>query len=547
MNTPLALTLCLGTGWFLANCPLSAAVPQPLDHPYAPLMILMGGGPLGRPVADADVEWIARSYQFVNGHSGMVARKGDGASSYWAGPSGGRDANGHTIGERIKRVAPGFILSNYRNGSYISQNCPAEAAEVESRFPLAIAVWNTRLKIAEPISANVDIIRVPLFQNPPRAVLPVYPFKVSTTASEFSQTVKQYVGWFRLEDEILRIDQIQTSGGQLELKVRRGVWGTRPTPHAVGTSLLQPVYIGSVRSGADTSLTGIPDSNSPQPGIRYALQQQDTRFHQWLGDKCAEIFKEGYDVAWLDVTAAGWYNNGDAYGYPVNPWDTTSQKLLDENTYREYQQQKVDALFKRFPGGKFFINNVKARSYFKNGEERKFFTGEDGHHPVSGGCMENYADTTDENAWRELVTATLDVVKNNFWTIAWAKGAKRPNPHYLKFAYGTYLMSYEPGARLLFGQGNGVLSKPPAFVYWDLGKPTKRLTTMEDARHPAAAGIYQRDFEKALILVNPTMKTSAAIVLPQKLWDAETRHEVNSVTLPGLSAKILMKLDGNQK
>jgi hypothetical protein len=47
------------------------------------------------------------------------------------------------VGERIKAVNPDFILSNYRNGSYISQNCSHEAAEVETAFPLGIAVWET--------------------------------------------------------------------------------------------------------------------------------------------------------------------------------------------------------------------------------------------------------------------------------------------------------------------------------------------------------------------------------------------------------------------
>jgi len=541
MNRANRILLSLWVSAFCFPCAAmtgSPAAPEPLERPYAPLMTLMGG-PLQGPLGDEEIARIATTFQFVNGHGGMgELGNPQRTTAYWAGPSAGRDTRGRTIGERIKAVNPEFILSNYRNGSYISQNCPREAAEAEAAFPLGIAVWETGFRLAGPVGADDTRLRLAPPAGRSRGEPAVRPFKAGTTAAEHSQSVKDYVAWLRLGDELLRIDAVRAAPeGGVELEVRRGLWGTRSAAHGPETPVLQPVYIGSVRAGADVSLSGIPDSTAPQRGLRYALQQQDPKFHDWLGDTCAATFHEGYDVVWLDVTSSAFYNNADAYGQPVVPWDVAAGRPLDVSTYREQQQLKIDALFKRFPQGKFFINNVKDRAYFDNGEERRFFSGEGGHHPVSGGSMELYAGTRSEREWRPLVTMTLDMVRNDFRAVAWAKGERQSGTNYLRFAYGTYLMAYEPGARLLFGFGNGVRAKPPAFLYWDLGKP---LSTVDDARHPAQPGLYQREFSKARVLVNPEPRPCGPIALDREFYDPDTAGLVREVRLAPLSARILL-------
>jgi len=96
--------------------------PELLDRPYVPLMTLMGGGPLGHVPSDKELATIAETFQFVNSHGGMVQPRDPRrrAMAFWAGPSGGVDEQGRTIGERIKTFNPDFTLSNYRNGSYVS-------------------------------------------------------------------------------------------------------------------------------------------------------------------------------------------------------------------------------------------------------------------------------------------------------------------------------------------------------------------------------------------------------------------------------------------
>jgi len=111
----------------------------------------------------------------------------------------------------VKAINPKFTLSNYRNGSYIQQGCPAEAAEVEKQFPLAIAVYNTGCKLRAAPSAEENVVRLTAPSQKPANAPGIYPFKVSTSETEFSQTVKKYVAWLRLGDEILRIDAASRS------------------------------------------------------------------------------------------------------------------------------------------------------------------------------------------------------------------------------------------------------------------------------------------------------------------------------------------------
>ncbi|MCX7014412.1 MAG: hypothetical protein NTW86_17990 [Candidatus Sumerlaeota bacterium] len=505
-------------------------------------MTLFGGGPLERTPSDADLARIASTYQFVNGHAGRYTVPGkDQIAAFWAGPSSGRDEQGRTIAERIKAINPAFTLSNYRNGSYVSQYCPNEAAEVETRFPLGIAVSDSGTKLVKPVGAEDEVLLLAAPSEKPRGAPAIYPFKASTTTEEHTRTTKAYVAWLRLGDEILRIDKAETGEERtIQLSVRRGIWGTKASAHDAAARVLAPVHIGSVRQGSDTSLAGLPDGKAPQPGIRYALQPQDPKFWEWLAEKCKIIFDEGYDVTWLDVSVSTWYNNGDAYGQPVVPWNIEADKPLDNPTYREYQQRKTDYLFQRFPDKRFFINNVKGSCYFKDGQDRKQFTGEVGHHPISGGSMEFYVHVNSEAQWREVAEMTLDMVRNNFWGVAWAKSEGKKMAGYRQYAYCTYLMAYEPGSRLLFGAQWPLLGRPDEMLYWDVGEPSQHFQSIDEAKRADAPGVYERQFAKGLVLVNATPEKSKSVRLGKEYYDPETANVASEVALGPFSGKLLL-------
>lgn len=512
-----------------------------LTRPYAPMMAPMGPWQPGPEPTDALIRHFADTYRMINSHGGVVDpdRPEEGKVAYWGGPSFFVDDWNKSNAERMKKLNPDFLMSNYRNGSYIQQNCPQEAREVESSFPLGIAVWQTRLHLSKAIDSDTSELAFVAPTELPKNNAQVWPFKVSTTDEEYSKSPKEYVSWLRIGDEIMRIDKAVKADGQLNLTVRRGYWKTNPAAHSTEDDVLMPVYIGSVTSGGDVALSGVPDNKSKQLGIRYALQQQNKDFHAWLEKKCQRIFDEGYDVTWLDVATSAMYNNGDAYGNLVAQYDLDNDREMTPEQYCEYQQIKFDAMFEAFPDRLFFVNNIKGSSYFENGRERRLLSGEGGHHPVSGGSMENYAIVRDERDWIQVANMTLDFINSDFDGVAWSK-TKDPMDQYHLFAYCTYLLAWKPREKLMFG-GQWIRdnTRPEKFFYYDLGGPRQDFNKIAEAAMAGTTGVYSREFEKGTVIVNPSA-TEQKIPLDKRFFNPSGGLWVNEITLPSQQAAILL-------
>jgi len=519
-----------------------------LMKPYAPQMSWMIWGPLLPPPSDDDLRALCNRYAFINSHGHMndIDNPTTGEQGLWAGPSCGRDAQGRTIGQRIKAINPDFILSNYRNASNVQQNCPHEAAEVESQFPLGIAVWKTPCTLMEPLTSDACVVRLRRHGVIPEGMPAIHPFKTSTTNTENSLTKEQYVAWLRIGEEIMRIVAATAKGDEITLTVVRGIWGTAAASHGQDEAVFQPCYT------QDSIWAGRPDANAPQVGIRYPLQVNNPTFHQWLGDKCARIFDEDYDVAWLDISTSNWFAYCDAYGVLVSPWNYEAQGVYDRESFREHQQRKHDALMQRFPRGKFFINNVKWGSYFGEGHERLLLSGDERHRRVHGGSIENYAFTKAEEPWRKVVDCSIDFVRSDFWGIAWTKAGKmglesiydNRTKIYEQFAYGTFLMAFEPGCRFLFGrggEGHSIYTPLDQVYYIDLGQPLERFARAEEAAVKEHPGLYRRRFAKGIVLVNPTQNEIGRVALDGRMFDADVNEEVQEVALPPYTAKVLVR------
>jgi len=501
------------------------------------------------PFTDDQIKQIAETWSMVNSHGFMInpSNPAGGMMKLWAGPDCEKDAQGRTNIERIKAINPGFLFSNYRHGSNIEQNCPNEAAEVETRFPLAISIWNTSTTLTKGISAQDSTILISRYPKIPKGAPAFYPFKKSTTQAEHTKDKNEYVAWIRLGDEILRVDDLKASDEGIEMQVKRGIWGTAASAHPAGETVFQSVYIGrsnigSLLEGGDAALSGTPDTRAPQMGIRYALMMFDPKYIEWLAEKAKAIFDQNYDICWLDIATSNYYNNADAYGGSVEPWNLQKKKVLTPDEYREWQQIKQDGLYKIFPNKKFWINNVKPGSYFNNGHERYQLSGENGHHPVDGGCMEMYvggAQARAEKGWRISAAATQDWVQNNFGGVAWSKGADFNN--YRLFSYATYLMAYEPGAKLKFciSEATGLLSKPQSMFYLDLGKPLQHFKSIDEAKMAGQNGLYARDFEYAKLFMNVGVSEIGPIALGKEYIDIQTGQRISALSIPKGQAKLL--------
>ena len=147
---------------------------------------------------------------------------------------------------------------------------------------MGIAVWNTGARLHKAISADDTVILLSSTREIPQGMPPGYPFKASTTGADHSTTPREYVAWLRVGDEIIRIDSVAApDAGTIRMDVHRGIWGTHAAAHDVEKAVLQPIYIGANRgiAAADGYLSGRPDTDVPQLGLRYAVDQSDPRCH----------------------------------------------------------------------------------------------------------------------------------------------------------------------------------------------------------------------------------------------------------------------------
>ena len=268
-----------------------------------------------------------------------------------------RNTAGRSVGERLRALNPDIILTNYRNGAYTNQFALDEAMEAERDCPLAIAVWKTEAALATSVGADATVLQFRPPATVPTAKPDIYPFKPSTTNDEHTRAKNSYVSWLRLSDEILRVERVTRKGDVIELAVRRGLWGTRAAAHAADSVAFAPVYCGSVRpDGKEYYLSGLIDGNSPQPAVRYVLQQQHPDYWKLLGGKMQTILEEGV-YPWFDCSTSSWINHSNAYGVRLPAaYDLEHERPLDRDTLREYQQRKFDALFKRFPKAQIYVN-----------------------------------------------------------------------------------------------------------------------------------------------------------------------------------------------
>lgn len=528
--------------------PVSRAVPSRMDRPYVKLFTLIGGGQLARTDPET-IASIAKDYGWINSHGGYWLK--DFLPDKWQypfGPSAGTDRDGKSVAQQLRSLNPDIILTNYRNGSYTSQGGLKEAGEVESRCPLAIAVHDTSATLVSGVDAQETVIKVIYEEKAPENTPNYYPFIVSTTENEYSLNKKEYVAWLRLDDEILRINNASTSDGIIFLSVKRGIWNTKPVSHSRDAKILAPIYCGSKRKdGTEYYLSGLPGGVSGIPDLRYIMMQDNEAFWEFLNEKSNESFAEGYNGPWYDCTISIWINHSNAYGVKVNaPYDIGLERELDRETYREYQQRKLDYLFERNPKREFYVNWIFPKFYFANGHEKLMFSGENGHHQISGGAIEMYGNEKFMN-WHDLMRMQIDMRDNNYRVACWVKRADtgsdlKMDDKYRFFAYTTHLLVYEPGVEQYWGAQwpDGSL-QPPDLVYYDLGRAQQKFNSIDEAELNNSPGVYQRLYDKGRVLVNPSESESRTVSLNEELYDVQAGTWVTQVVMPPLSGNLLIK------
>jgi hypothetical protein len=111
------------------------------------------------------------------------------------------------------------------------------------------------------------------------------------------------------------------------------------------------------------------------------------------------------------------------------------------------------------------------------------------------------------------------------------------------FSYATHLLVYQPDVPQYWG---GAFRKqsphgeftPPDFVFWDLGAARERFANIDEAR---VAGLYRRRFAKGMVVVNPDLKTPAALALDGEYYEPESGRWLRAVELAPRTGRLLLR------
>jgi hypothetical protein len=541
-----------------------------LSHPYLRTFTTVGSceeaasvNSLSGGQLTTKLDALARAYDHINGQQSNIFFLGQDCIG----------SSGTTLASKL--VSRGIVVSNYRNGSFVSQAFQGqrnfhEAGDLEAQAPLSIGTFwpgnrtdrypgnnaSPAARLVRDITAGATTIDIVSAASVRPAGKPVtWPYVNSrgtgTAAGATSQNTHDFVSWIRVDNELMQVVQPPVeAAGVVTLTVRRGLWGTTAAPHSGTTRVMSPVYIGNPNiSPADLGFNGAPSRDDPASPLRYAVKIWQPGGYGWIGDRIATTFGpdfQGYNGVWLDVSSCFQYNQADAYGVKVVAWNDPAQKKMTVDAWGGYQRTKVAALRARFPSVTFVANNFVRRL---PGLENIDACNEQLISSYDGGVFEHWLKgdpdlTTD---WMRAMEQHLSVQTQNLPALYWVRTDRTFSGDaamHRRFAYGSMLLGYRPSAtRSLYGSQWG-LKSPQQFHYWDWGSPLSTPASVADLK-VSGLELYRRNFENGIILVNPSAG-SITYQLNGTYYDVMQKDvngdpkSVTSVTIPSGDAAFLL-------
>jgi hypothetical protein len=495
-----------------------------------------------------------------------------------------KGASATTLAEKL--VSRGAIVSQYRNGSYVSQANTAwgelylhEAADLEKTAPLAIGTFwpghkqpsigsdeekAARLaKDARGSDTTLEVFGAARFK--PAGAPDTWPYVPSrgtgaAPGNVYSENTHDFVSWVRIENEIMRIRKVALQGDRVVISVDRGYFGTSPASHVRDTRVMSPVYVGSTAaSKSDSGLAGSPPVDDTGRALRYAIKVWQPDAVKWIADQIKLTlangkpapYVQGYNGVWLDITGCASYNTADAYGKPVIPWDDPHGTLMTPDMLGEYNIEKL-ARFKKYfsrelgyPEMKWMANNLAA------GREG---TAACCNHVIAeggfdGAALEYWLRSVAD--WEALMAQHFLIQANNWPAIYWVKESSNPRTgpsRYRRFTYGALLLAYRPSAnRFQYGSGFGLV-KPEELYFWNWGTPEGTPNGLGDlpVKNCGSVKVYRRNFENGFVLVNSSQQ-NAVCDLGGEYYDLLQKDStgqpttVNRVSVAASDARFLMK------
>ncbi|MGZ8578577.1 MAG: putative glycoside hydrolase [Actinomycetota bacterium] len=481
----------------------------------------------------------------------------------------GRDCRGRgstTLASKL--AARGAWVSNYRNGSFASQASRTaslnfhEAASLEKKIPTSIATFwpgdwlpyrrGNRSTGAARLRARLSAHRTTVRISSAAALKPAgapatWPYISSRgsgmRARAHSRNTHDVVSWIRIDNELMKVvAPPRLAGGDVILRVRRGLWGTRPARHGARTRVMSPVYVGS--ASLDRGLSGAPSRNDANYPLRYSIKIWKTPAHRWLIRRIRTTFGrgfQGYNAIWLDTTSCVQYSNSDPFGNQVFGWNDPAHAKLTPGAWGRAQRQKLRALDRAFPHHKLLANNLGNTNTCTEQILRS---------SVDGGAFEHWMKWGTGGVafdWSSDMRQLIQVMRHNWpamlW-VRWDQHASASPAQYRRFSYGSMLLAQRPRARRVMYGGPWGLQRPDDLYFWNWGRPRETRRTIGALRVPGTP-LYRRDFAHGVVVVNPG-SSAVTLRLGRTFYDALHMSggrptAVRSVTIPGHDAAFLLR------
>jgi hypothetical protein len=253
--------------------------------------------------------------------------------------------------------------------------------------------------------------------------------------------------------------------------------------------------------------------------LRYALRIWQDDGIAWLAGRIRNTFGagrpapyfQGYNAVWLDITSCAAYNNADAYGNLVTPWDNPNDALMTPDRLGDYQARKVAELKLRigpaagYPELLWLANNLVGGTARDSCRNRLLAST-----ALDGGVLEFWLQNP--GGWEPQMEQSFLIQANNWPALYWLKWNQLAKhltlDQYKRFAYGSLLLTWRPAATRMQAGGPFGLNPPDRLFFWDWGNPMETAASLAEAPRMDCGGVpvYRRRFENGLILVNPGEK-----------------------------------------
>jgi hypothetical protein len=506
---------------------------------------------------------------------------------------------GPTFAKRMVDAGVRWV-TQYINGSYVTQNHFEEAPDLETQNPLGIAwFWpgsysttaGTTLNSAFRLTADMGTGGDTTFTvGSATTIAPsglgasiqnIWPLRVSrgslggVTASTHSIDTRSFVSVVRIGNEIIGIPAAATityNSGPNTIGVSgvvRGMWGTSIVTHSTNDRVYSPAYIGSVTGGADVSLAGSPavgDDGTENP-LRYCVRFGTVTGADWLGDRTDTQMGRtdpnnpwfGYNALHYDVSSSFFYNVACAYGTMIAPWNIDGAMKETSQSWATNQQFKFTEHAGRtgWSGITMFGNSVH-----RDPQDIGILATLDQLREGGGGTYEAFGKSNsgaiaNGTTWvNEHANRCLEAMQENqtlqYWT-RWdrdfnGQGNPTEEDRLQRMTYCTLLLCLTPGnTKYLYGVKVGMTGPDPIF-YWDLGTPLESASTSISDLLDGTSQLYVREFANGWVLVNNSATTARTFTIPGTGHVVTTTTDasnlpgaVSSVQVPATDSRIVLK------